>query len=105
MRAALHNPPVVEDEDLVGVLHRRDAVRHDDARSLAHDAAEAAEDLGLGVRVDRRKRVVQDQHAGILRDRAGDPGALLLPARERHAPLSDHRVVARWKILHVLVEL
>src|SRR5438874_8311424 len=49
MRSALDDAPVVEHEDLDGVLDRGDAVRDDDARSLAHHAAEAAKYLSLGV--------------------------------------------------------
>src|SRR2546423_11106542 len=44
---ALDDAAVVQDEDLVGVLHRRDAMCDDDARALLHDAAQAPEDLGL----------------------------------------------------------
>src|SRR5437588_13022347 len=40
VRAALGDAAVVEDEDLVRVLHRGDAVRDDDGRALAHDAPE-----------------------------------------------------------------
>ena len=40
VRAALDDAAVVEHEDLVGVADGRDAVRHDDRRPLAHDAAQ-----------------------------------------------------------------
>src|ERR1700716_1625063 len=54
MRSALDDASLIEDQDLVGVLHRGEAVRDDDARALAHHAAQPAKDLGFGVRVHGR---------------------------------------------------
>src|SRR5574341_653241 len=56
----------------VTVLHGGDTVRDDDAGALAHDPAQALEDLGLGVGVHGRESVVEDQDARVLRDGAGD---------------------------------
>src|SRR5438552_5767360 len=67
MRSALDDASAVEDEYFVGILHRGDAVRDDDARSFAHHAAQAAKDLGFGVGVHRRERVIEDQDPWILR--------------------------------------
>jgi hypothetical protein len=105
MRAALDDAPFVEDEDLVRILDGRDAVRNYDAGAFAHHAAHAAEYFRLRVRVHRRQRVVEDEDARILRDRACDRGALLLSSRQGHAALADHRVVARREVLDVFVEL
>ena len=105
MRSALDNAPIVEHENLVGVLDRGDAVRDDDARSLAHHAAEAAKYFSLGVGIHRREGVVEDEDPRILGHGARDRGALLLPAREGDAALADHRVVPRREVLDVLVQL
>src|SRR5439155_23465826 len=105
VRPALGDDAVVEDEDLVGVLHGRDAVRDDDARALAHHAAQALQDLGFGVRVDRGERVVADEDARILRDGTRDRGPLLLSAGERHPALADHRVVTGREVGDVLAQL
>src|SRR5207302_9224073 len=48
---------------------------------------------------------IEDRGPWILGDRRRDRGALLLSAREGHAALADHRVVARGEIFDVLVEL
>ena len=50
------------------------------------------ERLGLGV--ERRRRLVQDQDRRVAQDGARDGDALLLALGQRHAPLADHRVVA-----------
>ena len=51
-------------------------------------------DLPLGVAVERRGRLVEQQDRRRLQDRAGDGDALLLAARELQAALADLGVVA-----------
>src|SRR3546814_14034428 len=48
MRAALDDPAGVEDDDLVGRDHRRQAVRDHDRGAALFDAFERRLDLGLG---------------------------------------------------------
>jgi hypothetical protein len=81
VRAALGDAALVENQNHVGVAHRRDAVRDDNRRPLAHDAAESGEDFLFGVGIDRRQRVVQDQDPRVDGDGAGQRGPLLLAAR------------------------
>ena len=71
---------VVEDDDLVGERDRREAVRDDDRRPAAHRFGEPGADPGLGRRVDRGGRVVQDQDAGVDDERACDREPLPLTA-------------------------
>ena len=61
MRATLGNAAFVEDEDQVGVLHGGDAVADDDDGAPAVVATQVAEDPALGVGIDRRERVVEDE--------------------------------------------
>ena len=72
--------------------------------AAAHDAAQAAENALFGLRIDARKRVVEDQDARIADDRAGQSGALFLAAGKRDTALADHGVVLRGEFLHVAVE-
>ena len=71
----------------------------------AISSREGAADLALGRRVDRRRRVVEDQDARVRDDRARDRDALALAARERQAALADARVVAGGKPLDEVVGL
>src|SRR4051812_18426684 len=89
VRAALDDASFVEHADQVSLAHRRDAVRDDDARAVAHDAAQLRQNLLLRVSINRRERVVQNQYLRLANDGAGNRGALLLPAGERDAALAD----------------
>ena len=71
----------------------------------AHHLAQAGADAGLGRRVDRGGRVVEDEDARVDREGARDRDPLPLPARERDAALADHRVVALRQPLDELVRL
>ena len=53
----------------------------------------ADQELGLGV--DARRRLVEDEHAGIERQRARERQQLLLPDRQRRAALGHRRRRAR----------
>ena len=91
-RSLLHDPPRV---------HDRDAVRQsgDDAQvvrdqqyrkaALAPFAVQQPQDLDLDRHVQRRGRLVGDQHVRVAAERGGDHHALRHPARELE------RVVAR----------
>ena len=70
------------------------AVRDHERRAPLHHLAERRADLVLLRRVDRRGRVVEDQHLRVGEDRARDRDALALAARERVAALAEHRLVA-----------
>src|SRR5438105_9087995 len=104
VRAALDDAPLVEDADEVGVAHGRDAVRDDKAGALAHHAAQLGEDFLLGVGVNGRERVVEDEYARLAQHRARDRRALLLPARERDAALAHQRVEAFGEAAHVVAQ-
>ena len=52
------------------------------------------DEVPLGLRVDRRHRVVEHDHARAGDERAGERDALALAAREVDAALADQRVVA-----------
>ena len=58
-----------------------------------HRLAQPALDLLLGARIDRRGRVVEDQHPRVRDQRPRDRNPLALPARERQPALADHRLV------------
>ena len=105
MRASLDDAAVVEDDDVVGVLHRRHAVRDDQHRPPLPDLAQRAQDPLLGLRIDGAQGVVEEEDQRVAHESARDRGALLLSAGERHTALADHRVVARREVGHVLAQL
>src|SRR5438874_656561 len=99
--AALDDAAVAENHDLVGVLHRGRAVRNQNRRAAAHDAAQAGENFFLSLCVHAGERVVQDQNARIAHNGPGNRSALFLSARESDAALSNGRVVPGGKVLYV----
>ena len=77
--------PVDDDPDAVGERGRvLEVVRDEDRRQ--REVAEQLVQLGahrrLGVGVQRRERLVEEEDAGIVRERAGERDALPLAARE-----------------------
>ena len=66
--AALDDAAGFEHQDLVGVDDRRQPVRDDQRGAVGRDLGEARLDLALGLGVERRGRLVEDQ------DRAAPSG-------------------------------
>ena len=58
MAPAFDDASTVQDEDLVGISNRRDAMRHDDRCALAHHAAQPSQNLFFRIRVDGGQRIV-----------------------------------------------
>ena len=60
-----------------------------DRRPAAHQHLQRVADQQLGLGVDARRRLVEDQHARVERQRAGERQQLLLADRQRRAALGD----------------
>ena len=83
--ADLLEPPVVDDRDLVGDLHRLVLVVRHEHRRHVHDVVELPQplaELGADAGVERAERLVEEEHLRLGRERAGEAHALPLPARE-----------------------
>ena len=94
MRALLDDAPVLHHRDHVGVAHRGQTVGDDQGRAPLHQVLEGPLDDRLGLGVERRGGLVEDQDRRVLVEGARDRQALALSAREPHSRLADHRVVA-----------
>ena len=83
-RALLVDHAVGDEEHAVGdVVREADLVRHQQHRAaFLGERADHAQHLADQLGVERRGRLVEQQHLGVHRQRAGDGDALLLPARE-----------------------
>ena len=79
---------VLEHDQAVGVAQRAQAVRDGEGRAALDQAGDRVLDLLLGLGVDRGGRLVEDQDARVVQDRAGDADALALAAAERLAALA-----------------
>ena len=84
-RADLLDAPLAHHDDLVGDLHRLLLVVRDDHRGrvrLVVEPPEPVSQLRPDAGVQRAERLVEEEHSRVDRERAGEPHALPLPARE-----------------------
>ena len=84
-RADLLDAPLVQDDDLAGDLHRLLLVVRDDDRRHVHLVVESPQpgaQLLADACVERAERLVEQEHARLDRERAGQRHALTLAARE-----------------------
>jgi len=72
VRAAFDDPAVVDDEELVGLADRAQAVGDDEGGTAVHEAQQPLLDLLLGARVDAAGGLVEDEDARVGQDGAGD---------------------------------
>jgi hypothetical protein len=94
------HPSGVDDDHPVGQAERGAAVGDDQRGPTPHQLAEGGVDLLLGLGVDRRGGVVQDEDAGIGEQGPGERHPLALPARQAEAALPHDRVVAIGQVGH-----
>ena len=91
---ARRSAAVLDDEDLVGVAHRRQPVRDDERRAAVQSAGQRPLHRGLGLGVEVRGRLVEDDDVGRLEQQPGDGQPLLLAAGQPVAAVADDRVEA-----------
>src|SRR5207237_7563491 len=94
VRAALDNLAAHQDDDPIGAPDGRQAVRDDERRAVGHQPLERLLHQALGLGVERRGGLVEDQDRRVLEQRPGDGETLTLPAREAYAEVPDVGVVA-----------
>ena len=103
--AALDDAAVGQDENLVGVADRRDAVRDRSGRSaIAAPRAGRAECAPRSPVSTAESASSRTRMSRVDGERARDRHALLLAARQRDAALADHRVVAVREVREVVAE-
>mmetsp|Transcript_6267 Transcript_6267/g.9457 ORF Transcript_6267/g.9457 Transcript_6267/m.9457 type:complete len:503 (+) Transcript_6267:362-1870(+) len=103
MSAALDDAAVLEDDNLVRIDDGGEAMGDDDRRPSHHQTVQGLLHQLLVLRVERRRRLVEQQDLGVLEQRARDGDALLLSAGKHDAALSALRVVALGERLDEVV--
>ena len=66
MRTGLHDPSAVHDENAVRILHRGDTLGDDDLCGIRKLILKCLTDQGIGLCVDRRGGIVEDQDLRLL---------------------------------------
>ncbi len=98
--APLHDPAGVDDEDLIGVADRREAMRDHERGATGERGAQRVLHRELGFGVEVGGGLVEDDDVGGLEEEAGDGEALLLASRESVAAIADEGVDAIREALH-----
>ena len=88
MVAALDDPALPQDQDLVGVHDGRQPMRDHEGSAVATDAPECFLDRRLGGTIQGRRRLVEDQEPGIRQKRPGYTHPLSFSPRKLQAPLA-----------------
>ena len=81
-RAVLADAALLQDHDLVGALHRAQAVGDDDGRAVLDQRVHGALDQVLGGRVQARRGLVEDDQARVLQKDARKGQQLRLARRQ-----------------------
>ena len=95
--ALLGHPAAVEHQDAVQRAHGRQPVRDDDAGAALHQPLHRVLDQRLGVAVQARCRLIQDQDRRVGQERPRQRHALALAAGQLHPALPDQRRIAARK--------
>src|SRR6185312_8309381 len=82
VRTALDRLAARYHDDLVHLHHRGQAMGREDHGTALGDLEQRTVDRGLGGLVERRSRLVEQQHRGIADNGAGNRDALALSARQ-----------------------
>src|SRR5690606_6039939 len=80
-RAALDDPAVLEHEYLVGIRNGREAVRDDERGAPLAECIEGPLDAPLRFRIERARRLVENEDRCILENGARNGEPLALAAR------------------------
>lgn len=104
--AAARADPAVGDEDQpIAMLDRGQAMGDHEQGLAALQRLNRARHVGLGDLVECGGGLIEYQQVGIVIERAGDPDALPLAAREANTAFTDHSVEAGRQRRDQLIEL
>lgn len=70
MRAMFDDVAVFHVQDQVGIADRGEPVRDDEARMVRHQCVHRLRDCLLGARVDRVRRLIEDEHRRVGEEHA-----------------------------------
>ena len=105
MPSPADDPPMLQHDDLVGVQYRPDPLGHNYLGGVCDLAGQGLAEVPVGLRVERRERVVEQVDRRVLADRPRDGEPLLLPSRQVPAVLADVRAYALGETVGQVTEL
>ena len=84
---------VVDDDDVVGIADRAQAMGDDDSRAAFHEAVQRGLDDFFAFRIEGRRRFIEDEDARVLKDSPGNGNALALATGQGAAAIADEGFV------------
>src|SRR6266508_1279147 len=98
VRTLLDDFAILNDNDLVCISDRRQAVSNDETGASFHQAQQSFLDARLGARVYAGGGFVEDEDARVRQDGAGDRQQLALSLAEVAGTLGKFGLVALWQL-------
>ena len=99
MRALRNHAAFIEHDNPVGEVQRRLAMSDEQGGSANHHLSERGVDVRLDPRVDRARRVIEDEDARVVQDRSCKRDPLPLPSRQGQPALADRGVITARQLL------
>src|SRR6266496_3746601 len=93
VRAALHQPAFMQNQDAISPANGRKAMRDDESRATAGQTLQCLHDRTLRLHVQCAGRFAKNQDRRVFQHRTGDGNALALAAGKGRAPLTDDGVI------------
>ena len=97
--ALFHHLTLIKHDDAVGLQHGGETMGDDDSGAVGHQAIQCQLHQALGFRIERARRLVQQQQRGIPQDGPGDGDALALAAGQAHATLAEIGIEPLWQAI------
>src|SRR5713101_7180221 len=85
VRALLDEAAVLEEDDPVGAAHSREPVRDVDRRAPTSERTQPLEQVVLGLRIQRRRRFIEEQDLRVAHERPRQRDLLPLATGQVHA--------------------
>src|SRR6266702_866362 len=89
MRAALHDAAIAQDNNLIGIADRGNTMGDQQRGPLLHQFFESSEDALLGIGINARESVVEDQDSRVAHQSPGQSRSLLLASGKSDSSFPD----------------
>ena len=93
------------DDDPVSTFDRREAMGNDKGRAVLHQVRKRCLDPSLGLRIERRGCLIENQDRRILEQRPRNGDALALATGEQHAPVTDPGIEPVGQLVGELIDI
>ena len=97
VRTGLDNAPILDEHHAIGAPDRAQPVRNDEEQALAPLVLKRIDERVLRFRVERGRRLVENEYRSLADQSAGDGKSLFLSDRQRCTTLAESRSEPFWK--------